>query len=391
MNAEAQKNIRETVATLLNSGKVGLVALEGSTEDIALQPFVDFPNRKAVELTADYLLRENKISGPIHAAMTAEGKLPRILGIDDPVHYAANVQAYKDSAPKLDETRRLIKAHQLKIDEQKKTVFSPALLALDETVSGYRADSVSLGDYVGVLVEIVSRKENNYSRHSGMGLAGIHASSFRNVDKLTQALNTERSLDFKQVEAERSRLIEKLTNSLNTQEINELMAQSVAYRTGELRYGDFYAELRETCRKKGIRLSDYPAMDEYVRYVLLCDGIDAEKLLNEMASLEKAAYDALAATSEEKALAAQSRQAWLTSKLVDFSLTPPEWLEYKSVNGHNTDLASFESFYREAESRDTAMAQNLLSFLNNQPRSDCTSTSISLLETRGVPLISDIF
>ena len=69
-------------------------------------------------------------------------------------------------------------------------------------------------------------------------------------------------------------------------------------------------------------------MDEYVRYVLLCDGIDAEKLLNEMVSLEKAAYDTLAATSEEKALAAQSRQAWLTSKLVDFGLTPPEWKEY---------------------------------------------------------------
>jgi hypothetical protein len=111
---------------------VGLVALEGSTEDIALQPFVDFPNRKAVELTADYLLRENKISGPIHAAMTAQGKLPRILGIDDPVHYAANVQAYKDSAPKLDETRLMVKARQAEIDEQKKTVFSPALLALTE-------------------------------------------------------------------------------------------------------------------------------------------------------------------------------------------------------------------------------------------------------------------
>jgi serine/threonine protein kinase len=102
-----------------------------------------------------------------------------------------------------------------------------------------------------------------------------------------------------------------------------------------------------------------------------------------MASLEKAAYDALAATPEEKALAAQSRQAWLTSKLVDFSLTPPEWLEYKSVNGHNTDLASFESFYREAESRDTAMAQNLLSFLNNQPRSDSHLTPIALLVTGG--------
>jgi hypothetical protein len=426
MNAEAQKNIRETVAGLLKSGRVDLLALEGSTEEIALQPFVDFPNRKAVELTADYLLRENKISGPIHAALTAQGKLPRILGIDDPVHYSANVQAYKDSAPKLEETRQLIKTQTSEIDEQKKTEFSPALLALDQVVSGYRANTVSLGDYVDALVETISRKENRTARHSGMGLAGIHASKFRNVEKLTHALNTERSLDFKQVESERSRLIEKLTHSLNAHEINDLMAQSLAYRTGELRYGDFYTQLKDTCRKKGIRLSDYPAMAEYVRYVLLCDGIDAEQLLNELMVLEKTAYDVLANTPEEKALVTQSRQVWLTSKLVDFSLTPPEWKEYKS--GPKSDpimsnpstaplehllprgegnldvipsplgrgegeglklstkdgvLATFESFYREAEARDTAMAQNLLSSLNLQPRSDSHPTPIALLVTGG--------
>jgi hypothetical protein len=419
MNADAQKNIRETVAAMLKSGKVGLVALEGSTEDIALQPFVDFPNRKTVELTADYLLRENKISGPIHAAMTAQGKLPRILGIDDPAHYTANVQAYKDSAPKLEETRLAISKRRGDLEEQKKAVFSPALLALDQTVTGYRNDKVSLGDYVEAMVNTCSV------------VAPFMGRPF--TKSFLQALKTERTLDFRQVEAERSRLIEKLTQTLNPQEINELMAQSLAYRTGELRYGDFYAHLKETCRKKGIPLSDYPAMDEYVRYVLLCDGIDAEQLLNEIASMEKSAYDALAKTPEEKALAAQSRQSWLTSKLVDFSLTPTEWQEYKTnKNGMNfppppaahrralgtwgaigadageggrspgegggeetisngkmievsnkNDLASFESFYREAESRDTAMAKNLLTALDLESKSGSATPPIALLVTGG--------
>jgi hypothetical protein len=419
MNAEAQKNIRETVVALLKSGQVGLVALEGSTEDIALQPFVDFPNRKAVELTADYLLKENKISGPIHAAMTAQGKLPRVLGIDDPVHYAANVQAYKDSAPKLEETRLAINKWRGELEEQKKAVFSPALLALDQTVTGYRNDKVSLGDYVEALVGSCSVVAPFMGRPLpngdviGSGNSPDKSGNYKNrnifgrfpvLNLFLQALKTERALDFKQVESERSRLIEKLTNSLNTQEINALMAQSLAYRTGELRYGDFYAQLRETCRKKGIRLSDYPAMDEYVRYVLLCDGIDAEQLLNEIAALEKAAYDTLAATPEEKALAAQSRQAWLTSKLVDFSLTPPEWREYGAAKGNLEDfpsplgrgegeglmlstqeppLASFRSFYQEAESRDTAMAKNLLAALELQSKSYSASPPIALLITGG--------
>ena len=102
MNTDAQRNIGETVRALMDSGQVDLIALEGSTEEINLQPFADTPHRQAVQMTADYLLQKNKISGPIHAALTYPGQLPRILGIDDPVHYEANVQAYRTSAPTLE-------------------------------------------------------------------------------------------------------------------------------------------------------------------------------------------------------------------------------------------------------------------------------------------------
>ena len=134
MNQEAQWNIRETVKSLLQSGQVGLVALEGATEPIDLQAFADYPHAKAVEMAADYLLKENKISGPIHAALTARGKLPIILGIDDPIHYEANVQAYRDSAPKLEKTHQQIYAIQNEIETQKRVVFSPSLQALDQQV-----------------------------------------------------------------------------------------------------------------------------------------------------------------------------------------------------------------------------------------------------------------
>jgi hypothetical protein len=62
---------RSSIPTRLN-----LIALEGTWGDIKLQPFRDFANRKAVELSADYLLKENKISGPIHAALIGTGPLP---------------------------------------------------------------------------------------------------------------------------------------------------------------------------------------------------------------------------------------------------------------------------------------------------------------------------
>lgn len=368
MNQEAQWNIRETVRSLMQSGQVDVVALEGATEDIDLQPFVDYPHRKAVELTADYLLKENKISGPIHAALTAQGKLPRIVGIDDPVHYAANVQAYRDSAPRLEQARREVNLWRVEIEREKKDVFSPALRSFDSQVQSYREGKTSLGTYVETLISPAPKEFVSDS-----------------IRSFSTALEMERSFDFKQVEAERAQLIKTLTPKLERQETNTLLAQSMAYRSGQLRYADFYAELKETCRKKGIPLSNFPAMDAYVRYVLLADGIDAEMLLDDLAGLEKDTYERLAKRAEEKNLVARSRQSWLTGKLVDFSLTPSEWKEYNTLpTDENTfDLKSFKSFYREAQSRDGAMAANVFRALQSVPAETVKRGPVILLVTGG--------
>ncbi|MBL0058399.1 MAG: glycosyltransferase [Elusimicrobia bacterium] len=62
------------------------------------------------------------------------------------------------------------------------------------------------------------------------------------------------------------------------------------------------------------------------------------------------------------------RHLFLTAKLVDFSLTPGEWADYRlstlkgsTANPALRDLASFEDFYRQADARDAAMADKFLS------------------------------
>ncbi|MBK8871432.1 MAG: hypothetical protein IPN19_10405 [Elusimicrobia bacterium] len=335
----------------MKSGRVGLVALEGSAEPIELQPFVDFPHRKAMEMVADLFLKENRISGPIHAAITAEGRLPRMLGIEDPLHYEANVKAVRDSAPRQVEMRRLTRTIQAEIDQQKKTVFSPALLDLDRTVTDYRNEKISLGIYLETL--------------AGGEANGVGLGKFPAVRDFLRALGMERSLDFARVETERGRLIEKLTQALSADEITSLMNESMAYRAGQRRFADFYSELNALCQKKNIQLSEFPAMSSYIRYVLLADRINPELLMSEMVELEKYAVAQIARTGEEKALAQRSRVAWLAGRLADFALTPAEWAEWAAA-GENSglDLSTFESFYREALARDGAMAENLWAATN---------------------------
>ncbi|MFN0117728.1 MAG: SNF2-related protein [Elusimicrobiota bacterium] len=179
------------------------------------------------------------------------------------------------------------------------------------------------------------------------------------------------------------------------------MKESVAYRMGNLSFGSYYQGLKNLCNEKGISLDKTPSFNNYIRYVLLSDGIKAEPLLKSVRSLEEEIVERLAKTNEEKELINLSRQLTLTEKLVDFSLTPNEWEEYKkhsnpliptvplsslsggegqgeegllSSSSHLTphpnplpkrerglELAPFEQFYREADIRSEKMVFNLLS------------------------------
>lgn len=363
LNLEAQKNIRETVFLLGKTGAVDLVALEGATEEIALQSFLNYSNPRAVAAAADYFLKNKKISGPIHAALSLphNNSFPRFVGVDDPIHYKANIEAYRRSVPQQKKAHTMLSRYAADLAVKKQATYSAALVALDNTVNDYRAGKISLGEYVEVLAKIQSPPAV--------------------VKMFLKAVETERMLDFKRVEAERLELIHTLSRQLNPKDMESLLVQSVAFRSGQVRAGDFYTHLKDICQKNGLRWVDFPALDAYVRYVLLTDGIDAEDLMNELSGLERAAFNRLAVSKEEREVVFLSRSMWLAEKLVHFDLTPLEWKEYaKSRSVFAGDLSSFESFYQEADARDEAMTDNLLSLLVSK---DKTRSPVGVLVTGG--------
>lgn len=366
MNEDAQKNISRVVHSLTTRGVATTVALEGAWGDINLTPFQTFPHRQAVTMAADYLLKTNEISGPVYAGMVGNG---RYVGIDDKDHYTAHVDAYKQSAPRQDLIKARLADEAQSLTQKKARVFTGALLQLDQTVERYRTGAVRLGDYVETMAQSSGLSETRSSN------APIH--------KFLTALRYERTIDFKQVEKERKVVIEKLIERLTEQEISRLTAESNAYRSGQVRYGDFYGSLRDLCQRSGIRLSAFPAMDEYINYVLAADGINVENLLEEITILERRAFEFLATTPEQRRLVDESRRLFLTQKLVDFGLTPTEWREYRERQPppadqasllKSLDLNSFEDFYRQADARDGAMARSTM---------EVASSSVTLLVTGG--------
>lgn len=215
-NLDAQKNIGQLVGSLVNAKQPNLIALEGTWGEIPLQPFRDFANRKAVELSADYLLKENKISGPIHAALIGTGPLPPLIGVDDPAHYNANVKAYRQSVLRIAQVKKELAIQKAGIEQEKARVFSPELKALDMAVESYRSGRSSLGEYVQILAT-----------------PALPLPIPSSIQTFQETLSLEKTLDFKEVESERATLINRLVRNLSRPEMDELTAQSIAYRGGK--------------------------------------------------------------------------------------------------------------------------------------------------------------
>ena len=342
-NREAQRHIAEAVAAL--AGRVDVIGLEGSTRTIDLARFRAFPDRNAIALVAEESLAQNEITGPIHAALTSAESFPALVGIDDPVHYTANIEAYRHSAPHREEQRAALEVLKVSLENEKQATLNPALRAFDQTVNAYHTGGVSLANYVKFLAN------------------KTHAHSL-NVRHFAEALALENTLDFQAVDRERARVVERLSRRLGAQEMARLTAQGTAYRLGTIRYGEFYGLLKDLCQKNGVALGK--PLDTYIRYVLLADNVDAGALFEELLNLERAGYQRLAKSPAEIDLVARSRRVFLTEKLLRFALTPEEWREYATTTTRGLD--SFESFYREAHAREGAMAANLLSALSHAER-----------------------
>jgi hypothetical protein len=364
LNTEAQNNIAAILQELIDQKQIGLVGVEGAFGLFDFQPFRKYLNKPHCQAVIEDALMKNLLGAPSYVGMTSAAELPVFTGIDDAAHYEANIEALHLAQDQKSTLKQRVQQHQEILREAKAAHYSPALADFDRGQTAYRRGNMGFGDYVTLL-------------------ASYDADIDLSIQQFSAAYDMEKRLDFSRVESERRSAIEKLTKVLTESEVSLLVTQSLAYRMGRLGFGAYYQWLRDLCETKGIRLSQTPHFDNYIRYVLLSDGIKADRLFESVDKLEKSIVSRLAQTQEEKATANASEALVLIDKLLEFSLTPREWGNYKSIVNsrlsidqgseinkdslihklltidHRPNLSSFERFYEEADVRSEKMVENL--------------------------------
>lgn len=400
-SGQAEANLGANTATNPGAKKLGavpnlIVGIEGARGAFNFHPYRSFPDAAITKEIAQYLLKESFITGPEYVGMTL-GLVPeqsveaedifsaaaeaRSAGAQPPVTfwgieredlYLEHVRAFKDSAAEQKGAEEKYRALSELMAKVKGRSLNPLLRELDAKMALHRKQQIGLGAYIKFLTGAARQP-------SGSPMIAL----------LLRALTIEEAMDYKKVERERRELTSALTQKLPRSELKNLVGASLSYRLGHLTHTAFYQYLKQLCQAYGLALSQWPAMDQYIQYVLISERIQPDPLFKEIEALEQNALKAAVKTADEKAVIELSQDLALVEKLVSFGLSPQEWAVYESRKalidsiperlekysaeigrGAKSEdvspadlfklLSKFEAFNRAAIARNEVLVQNLL-------------------------------
>jgi hypothetical protein len=361
---EAQLNTASMIEGLTSHAGVALVGIEGAEGSFDFQPYRIWPDKKATKSIAEHFLKMGYLGGAEYAAITLPNP-PVLWGVEALETYLEHIKAYQDAIKLKPGVDKWLQGIEAQAEPLKAKIYSDDLKIFDRHYRAYKEEREGLGDFISMLFSFADKGAKE---------------SHPNLQILSQALDAEKFLDFKQVEKERLQMVEALAAKLPKAELDGLVQKSLDYRAGRMGYGDFHQSLKNLCRAYGVHLSSYEQFNAYVDYVLLSDKIDRNALLGELEGMEDSVPLSLAKTSKQKGLVIAIRYIAVLKKLTNHQMTPADWAYYSayrediarigdkvSALGGSTpssleavSLVPFEDFCRLAVRRNETLVGNLL-------------------------------
>lgn len=195
------------------------------------------------------------------------------------------------------------------ISERKKAVFNRNLKSFDERVQAFRLGNLPFPEYVNFIVSYMPPIS-------------------RNVQQYLSARESAPKVNFQKAEEERKDLLQQLLARMTDAEKIDLFNKSLASRTGQIKRGQYYADLLDLSKKRDIKSPSLKELQKYIRLAYLFEPFD-EALQNDLSDMEKGVYEQLSQQENEKKLIEEDYFLYLISKLLTSELTKREWEELK--------------------------------------------------------------
>ncbi len=380
-NYQCETNISKIVNRLVKEYGLRLAGIEGSSGPIDTGVFASFPEDDIRGQTADYFVRQGKLSG-VEALVISKGiEYPlKIYGIEDRKLYDNNFDAFKTAYPFKAEAESYFDQLNQCLVQLKTHIYNKQLTAFDAQQIMFRAGLMDLNDYAQYLANELKKTDKKIKAYP----------VFANLIK---AIDAEHTLDFAAAEEQRTKLLTKLTNVLSEKDIRRLLDKGLAYRNKEMSAYRYLKFVKQLALENKVDFSQYPDLDKYIAYAGRYAGIDSTELFGEMDEINDAVRNGMYTMQAQRDLDFYIRGLQVMRRLVEIKmvnrdlafyeknkdlLTTDQYKSFISAQAQKFGIAikipqnidyldvympAWVDFYHVAAKRDEAMVDNSLSLM----------------------------
>lgn len=331
-NYEAQKNIAQILAQLVESYKLHLIMVEGGNGYVNLSFLRGYADKKARQEIADKYLQEGKLSGEEYLDIISDYDID-LYGIDDAGLYEKNLDAFL----KIDSLRQMnvscLRNLSEMINKLKPFIYSEGLTAFESSKKAYRDKRLPLAEYCVYLADTVEEKK-------------VDPAVYPNLVLFLDICRLEKKLDLKKAEAERNDFVKELAGLLEKRGVQELVDRTRSFKDGKCAPAEYYAFLQDKASGKLDVAAKYPELSDYLRYLSLSLKVIPPKLLKEIGVMEKQINETLLSGAEQKRLNHIDTANETLINLWNLELLPEDY-EYFKSHPEEFDVASWTDFLSE--------------------------------------------
>jgi len=374
---EAQQNNAAIIERLINDTGMKLILVEGGVGNVDLAHLRNYAiKRDRIDIAEKYL-KDAMINGAEYLEVTS--RYPMVLeGIEDPQYYLDNRNVFLQIQETKSRNVRYLNAIKSVIDELKGHLYHKALKNFESRRIDFSKGTISTTDYCEYLSKIARKTKVDLS----------DCETLTAFDKLCQFDN---EIDFDAVSKERDLLVRNLTAKLTKDDLGELLASSLEFKSANISEPDYYKLLFGFCKKTNSELTAYKNLVLYEDYISISDSIDPDRFFDEITSVENLIKDKLFKDKDQRFLDKAAGEIELLSEFFELKLRPQDFSFYqankegfldngalaflrekaarfnipivlpKSMDSLSSSLDKLESFYSLAQKRDEAFIKNTLS------------------------------
>lgn len=365
---DAQRNIRSLIDHFQQKYGTSLVALEGASGQMDPRMLRNFPDRERLTKVLEDYFEKGELTGPTAAAILnkSEGDF---AGIEDWQLYEKGYGFFLQALEQQDELTEKIKSLETKIQKQKGSVYSEALLELDGVLATADEDSSKLPDALKLLAQ--------YQRpFKGSKLAAVLAEI-----KKTEADRVPEERELNQIAERLLRFFEKRQSSAETAELQRHFTEKFqAFRTGGLSSEAFATVLLELAGELRVSVNVSKQLTKLAVNHRALNGMKGAVFFAEFSAYVRQVKEGLFRNQDERRLDRRTHQLGLLKKLVKLELNFEEWGEISKkrilddgswildekqhpkskIQYPSSIFAPNFAFYQNAEERDNVFFSNLL-------------------------------